>query len=55
MAMYKHDRTRVRSCGGSVSEWFGVNVGVWCSTEVQADNKMSVIKLLGQYGIIYLF
>ena len=21
-------RTRVRSCDGSVSEWFGVNVGV---------------------------
>ena len=28
MAMYKHDRTRIRSYGGSVSEWFGVNVGV---------------------------
>ena len=28
MAMYKHDRTRVRSYDGSVSEWFGVNVGV---------------------------
>ena len=28
MAMYKHARTRIRSYGGSVSEWFGVNVGV---------------------------
>ena len=28
MAIYKHARTRVRSYGGSVSEWFGVNVGV---------------------------
>ena len=28
MAMYKHARTRVRSYGESVSEWFGVNVGV---------------------------
>ena len=28
MAMYKHARTRVRSYGRSVSEWFGVNVGV---------------------------
>ena len=28
MAMYKHDRTRVRSYDGSVSEWFGVNVEV---------------------------
>ena len=28
MAMYKHGRTRVRSYGGSISEWFGVNVGV---------------------------
>ena len=26
MAMYKHARTRVRSYGGSVSEWFSVNV-----------------------------
>ena len=33
MAMYKHARTRVRSYGGSVSEWFGVNVGV--HTKVQ--------------------
>ena len=29
MAMYKHVRTRIRSYGGSVSEWFGVNVGVY--------------------------
>ena len=29
MAMYKHARTRVRSYGGWVSEWFGVNVGVY--------------------------
>ena len=29
MAIYKHARTRVRSYGGSVSEWFGVNVGVY--------------------------
>ena len=28
MAMYKHARTRIRSYGESVSEWFGVNVGV---------------------------
>ena len=28
MAMYKHARTRVRPYGGSVSKWFGVNVGV---------------------------
>ena len=28
MAMYKHVRTRVRSYGGSVNEWFGVIVGV---------------------------
>ena len=28
MAMYKHDRTRVRSYDGLVSEWFCVNVGV---------------------------
>ena len=28
MAMYKHARTRIISYGGSVSEWFGVNVGV---------------------------
>ena len=28
MAMYIHARTRIRSYGGSVSEWFGVNVGV---------------------------
>ena len=28
MALYKHARTRIRSYGGSVSEWFGVNVGV---------------------------
>ena len=28
MAMYKHARTRIRSYGGSESEWFGVNVGV---------------------------
>ena len=28
MVMYKHARTRIRSYGGSVSEWFGVNVGV---------------------------
>ena len=28
MAMYKHARTRIRSYGGSVSEWFDVNVGV---------------------------
>ena len=28
MAMYKHARTRKKSYGGSVSEWFGVNVGV---------------------------
>ena len=28
MAMYKHTRTRIRSYGGSVSEWFGMNVGV---------------------------
>ena len=28
MSMYKHARTRVRPYGGSVSEWFGVNVGV---------------------------
>ena len=28
MAMYKHARTRIRSYSGSVSEWFGVNVGV---------------------------
>ena len=27
-AMYKHARTRVRLYGGSVSKWFGVNVGV---------------------------
>ena len=27
-AMYKHSRTRIRSYGRSVSEWFGVNVGV---------------------------
>ena len=26
MTMYKHARTRIRSYGGSVSEWFGVNV-----------------------------
>ena len=26
--LYKHARTRIRSYGGSVSEWFGVNVGV---------------------------
>ena len=29
MTMYKHARTRIRSYGGSVSEWFGVNVGVY--------------------------
>ena len=29
MAMYKYARTRVRSYGGSVSEWFGVNVRVY--------------------------
>ena len=29
MAMYKHARTRVRSYGGSVSEWFSVNVAVY--------------------------
>ena len=29
MAMYKHARIIVRSYGGSVSEWFGVNVGVY--------------------------
>ena len=28
MAMYKHARTRIRSYGRSVSEWFGMNVGV---------------------------
>ena len=28
MAIYKHARTRVRSYGRLVSEWFGVNVGV---------------------------
>ena len=28
MAMYKHATTRIRSYGGSVSEWFGVIVGV---------------------------
>ena len=28
MTMYKHARIRVRSHDGSVSEWFGVNVGV---------------------------
>ena len=28
MTMYKHARTRIRSYDGSVSEWFGVNVGV---------------------------
>ena len=28
MAMYKHARTRIRSYGRSVSEWFGVNVEV---------------------------
>ena len=28
MAMYKHARTRIRSYGGSVNEWFCVNVGV---------------------------
>ena len=28
MAIYKHARTRIRSYGGSVSEWFGVSVGV---------------------------
>ena len=27
--MYKHARTRIRSYGRSVSEWFGVNVGVY--------------------------
>ena len=29
IAMYKYARTRVRSYDGSVSEWFGVNVGVY--------------------------
>ena len=29
MAMHKHARTRIRSYGGSESEWFGVNVGVY--------------------------
>ena len=29
MAMYKHAGTRVRSYSRSVSEWFGVNVGVY--------------------------
>ena len=29
VAMYKYARTRVRSYDGSVSEWFGVNVGVY--------------------------
>ena len=29
MAMYKHARTRARPYCGSVSEWFGVNVGVY--------------------------
>ena len=28
MTMYKHVRTRIRSYGRSVSEWFSVNVGV---------------------------
>ena len=28
MVIYKHARTRIRSYDGSVSEWFGVNVGV---------------------------
>ena len=28
MAMYKHAMTRIRSYDGSVSGWFGVNVGV---------------------------
>ena len=28
MAMYKYARTRIRPYGGSVSNWFGVNVGV---------------------------
>ena len=28
MAMYKHANTRVRLYDGSVSEWFGVSVGV---------------------------
>ena len=28
MAMYKHAKTRITSYGGSVSEWFGVNVRV---------------------------
>ena len=28
MYMYKYTRTRVRSCDRSVSEWFGMNVGV---------------------------
>ena len=28
MATYKHARTRIRSYDRSVSEWFGVNVGV---------------------------
>ena len=27
-AIYKHARTRIRSYDGSVSEWFGVNIGV---------------------------
>ena len=29
MAMYKHARTRIRSYDGSVSEWFGISVGVY--------------------------
>ena len=29
MAIYKHARTRIRSYGGLVNEWFGVNVGVY--------------------------
>ena len=28
MTMYEHARTRIRSYDRSVSEWFGVNVGV---------------------------
>ena len=28
MAMYKHAKTRVKSYDGSVSMWFGVNVGI---------------------------
>ena len=46
MAIYKHVRTRVRSYDGSVSEWFGVNVGVHQWRSVHFTPRPSVMSYL---------